>query len=72
VVWLERGRTAEVRELALGMTWIFQAKGIAREALASLTLFCEAARQEAATVELARKVSTEIEKVQRQGPRPAD
>ncbi|HEY2739178.1 MAG TPA: helix-turn-helix transcriptional regulator [Thermoanaerobaculia bacterium] len=69
VVWLERGRTAEVRELALGMAWIFQAKGIAREALASLTLFCEAARQEAATVELARTVSTEIEKVQRQGPR---
>jgi transcriptional regulator with XRE-family HTH domain len=70
VIWLERGRTAEVRELALGMAWIFQAKGITREALASLRLFCEAARQEAATVELARKVSTEIETLQRQGPRP--
>ena len=73
VLWLDRGRTAEVRELALGMAWIFQSKGIAREALASLTLFCEAARQEAATVELARKVSTEIERVQRQGlPLPAE
>jgi len=68
VVWLERGRTAEVRELALGMAWIFQAKGIAREALAALTLFCEAARQDAASVELARKVSIEIERIQRQGP----
>ena len=48
MLWLERGRTAEVRDLAVGMGWIFQAKGIAREALASLKLFCEAARQEAA------------------------
>ena len=62
VLWLERGRTAEVRELAVGMGWIFKAKGIAREALAALTLFCEAARQEAATVELARQVIAEIEK----------
>ncbi|HEX3525898.1 MAG TPA: helix-turn-helix transcriptional regulator [Thermoanaerobaculia bacterium] len=68
VLWLERGRTAEVRELALGMAWIFQAKGIAREALASLTLFCEAARQDAASVELARQVGLEIERIQRQGP----
>ncbi|HEY2738777.1 MAG TPA: helix-turn-helix transcriptional regulator [Thermoanaerobaculia bacterium] len=65
VLSLERGRTAEVRDLAVGMGWIFQAKGIAREALASLKLFCEAARQEAATVELARQVSSEIERVLR-------
>jgi transcriptional regulator with XRE-family HTH domain len=62
VLRLERGRTAEVRELAVGMGWIFKAKGIAREALAALSLFCEAARQEAATVELTRQVIAEIEK----------
>jgi len=63
VVWLEQGRSAEVRELAVGMGWIFKAKGIDREALAALALFCEAARQEAATVDLARQVIVEIEAV---------
>jgi transcriptional regulator with XRE-family HTH domain len=56
VLWLEGGRTAEVRELAVGMAWIFEAQGIHREALAALTLFCEAAKQEAATVDLARRI----------------
>ncbi|HWM93488.1 MAG TPA: helix-turn-helix transcriptional regulator [Thermoanaerobaculia bacterium] len=67
VLWLEAGRLAEVRELAEAMTWIFASKKIRREALASLTLFCEAARQEAATVELARQVIAEVEKARRSG-----
>ena len=62
---LQAGRTAEVARLAFGMRWIFEAKGIVREALAALTLFCEAARQEAATVELAKRVIAEMEKAQR-------
>jgi tetratricopeptide (TPR) repeat protein len=62
LLWLERGRTAEVRELAVSMGWIFKAKGINREALAALTLFCEAARQEVATVELTRQVIADVEK----------
>jgi transcriptional regulator with XRE-family HTH domain len=66
VLWLQAGgRTAEVRELALAMGWIFQAKKIGREALAALSLFCEAARQESATVEMARRVIAEIEKTAR-------
>jgi tetratricopeptide (TPR) repeat protein len=65
VLWLERGRMADVRELAVNMAWIFKAKGIHREALAALTVFCEAARQEAATVELTRRVIADVEKVQR-------
>lgn len=65
VLWLEAGRTAEVRELAVGMKWIFEAKKIQREALASLRLFCEAAERETATVELARRVMAEVEKVRR-------
>ena len=67
VLWLEKGKTAEVPELAVGMGSIFQAKGVDRQALAALTLFCEAARQEAATVELTRRVITEIETVRRSG-----
>ncbi|HKI03231.1 MAG TPA: helix-turn-helix transcriptional regulator [Thermoanaerobaculia bacterium] len=65
VLWIEAGRTAEVRELALAMTWIFKAQGIHREALAALSLFYDAAQQETATVELARQVIAEVERVRR-------
>lgn len=63
VLWLEAGRTAEVQVLAVGMKWIFEAKKIEPEAMASLRLFCEAAEREAATVELARRVAAEMEEV---------
>jgi transcriptional regulator with XRE-family HTH domain len=69
VLWLEAGRSPEVRELALGMAWIFASKKIDREALAALRLFYEAARQERATVELARRVIAKIEEVSRSVPR---
>ena len=62
VLWLEVGRTAEVRELTMGMAWIFEAKKIHREALAALRLFTEAARREAATVELARRAIAELKR----------
>jgi hypothetical protein len=67
VLYLEAGRKAEVRALALFMGNIFRMKGIDREALASLKLFCDAARQEAATVELARRVRAEVERAGRVG-----
>src|SRR4029077_2543536 len=67
-LWLKIGRTAEVKELAIAMGWIFKAKGIEREALAALQLFCDAARQESATVEMARQIGVEIEKARRSGP----
>jgi tetratricopeptide (TPR) repeat protein len=69
LIWLKEGRRAEVRSLALAMGWIFKAKKIHREALASLTLFCEAAREDAATVELTQQVIAEIERVRRSAPR---
>jgi tetratricopeptide (TPR) repeat protein len=62
VLWLEVGRTAEVRGLAVGMAWIFEAQKIHREAMAALRLFTEAARQEAATVELARRAIAELKR----------
>jgi transcriptional regulator with XRE-family HTH domain len=68
VLWLQAGRSAEVRGLAAGMAWIFRAKKIHREALAALTLFCEAAAQEAATVELARRTKAEIERLRQAAP----
>ena len=68
VLWLKAGRTAEVRELAVSMGRIFVAKRIDREALSALQLFCDAAQQESATVDLARRVIGEIEKVRRSAP----
>ncbi len=53
---LEQRRTSEVRTLAEAMMLIFSSQGVEREALAALQVFCDAARRETATVELARKV----------------
>lgn len=53
---LEQGRTAEVRTLAAEMAWIFTNQGVHREALAALRIFCDAARQDEATAELAQKM----------------
>ncbi len=70
VLWLEAGRTAEVRELALEMAWIFKSKKIAREALAALRLFCDAAESDAATLEIALRVRADIETARRSASRP--
>jgi tetratricopeptide (TPR) repeat protein len=72
LLWLKAGRRTEVRELALAMAWIFKAKKIRREALAALRLFCEAAQQDAATVDLTQQVIAEIERVRRSAPRLGD
>ncbi len=69
LLWLKAGRRDEVRSLALAMAWIFKAKKIQREALAALRLFCEAAQQKAATVELTQQVIDEIEKAKRSASR---
>ncbi|HEX4959256.1 MAG TPA: helix-turn-helix domain-containing protein [Thermoanaerobaculia bacterium] len=68
VLWLKAGRNGEVAQLAVAMKWIFVAKGIDDAALEALTLFCEAARQETATVELTQRVICEIEKAERSAP----
>ena len=65
VLHLEAGRTAEVKALAAAIGRIFTAKGITREALAALSVFCEAAQQESATVDMAKRAIAEVEKAQR-------
>jgi transcriptional regulator with XRE-family HTH domain len=70
VLWLETGHTAKVRELAVEMEAIFRAQKIQREALAALILFWEAAKRDTATVELVRRVITEIEKAKRGSSTP--
>jgi tetratricopeptide (TPR) repeat protein len=69
-LYLEKGRTSDVRGLVRTMTWIFQAQGITREALAALTLFCDAAQRETATVELTRQVIAELERTKPSTPPP--
>lgn len=56
VFYLEEERTREVKRLAEEMLWIFTDQGVHQEALAALRLFCEAARKEKATADLARRV----------------
>jgi tetratricopeptide (TPR) repeat protein len=53
---LDEGRTVEIKALARELAAVFDSKGVHREALAALRLFQEAAEQEHATAELARRV----------------
>ncbi|MFY9821204.1 MAG: hypothetical protein WAM82_07470 [Thermoanaerobaculia bacterium] len=64
LILLEQGRTGEVRTLAEEMLTIFRAQQVEREALAALRLFCDAAKQETVTVELARRVVKFLERAQ--------
>jgi transcriptional regulator with XRE-family HTH domain len=57
---LEQGETAEVKELAAEMLETFAEQGVPQEAEKALRLFCEAAVQETATVELVRRVLGEV------------
>jgi tetratricopeptide (TPR) repeat protein len=61
---LHRGNTAEVRELADEMVTVFRALEVAREPLAALLLFQEAAHRDAATADLARKVAASLTRAQ--------
>ena len=64
LVLLDQGRTVEVKTLAGEMLSFFESQGIEREALAAVRIFCEAARQEAPTVELARLVGRFLHRAQ--------
>lgn len=56
VIYLDWGRSAEVKKLSEELYWIFKSQGVHQEALAALRLFFEAARKEEATAELARQL----------------
>jgi tetratricopeptide (TPR) repeat protein len=57
VLYLEEGRTAEVKRLAEEMYWVFNAQEVTEEVLTGLRLFFEAARKEKATPELAQRIA---------------
>lgn len=54
VLRLSQGQTAKVKELAQGLTVVFERQGVHREALAALRLFHEATQREQATAESTR------------------
>lgn len=56
IVLLKQGRTAEVRPLAEDLVKLFKSQGVLPEALAAVQLYWEAARREAATLELTQQV----------------
>lgn len=55
-IWLQSGRTSEVRELVEGIVSIFRVRRIAREALAALLLLREALLVDRASIDLLRAV----------------
>jgi transcriptional regulator with XRE-family HTH domain len=63
-VYLKDGHTRKVRALAEEILWVFRSEEFHREALATLQLFIEAARKEAATAELARRVAQYLYRAQ--------
>jgi tetratricopeptide (TPR) repeat protein len=62
---LQQGKTSEVRELAEEMVTVFRNLEVAREPMAAVLLFREAARREAATAELAREVAAALTRAPR-------
>jgi transcriptional regulator with XRE-family HTH domain len=61
VLLLDHGRTAQVLELAEPSKRIFDAQGVAREALATLEVFREAAAREALTAAFVRRLLDELD-----------
>jgi hypothetical protein len=61
-LYIEEGKTSEVKELAGEMVAVFRAQNVAREALAALLTFQTAAAMEAATVSLAREILRALER----------
>lgn len=66
-IQLEQGRTGEAGELAAGLVWVFQSQGVPAEAAKALALFGEAARQELASAELARRVGSFLQRAEHVG-----
>ncbi len=63
-LYLETGRTAEVKQLAAEMLPIFASRQIHREAIMAWTVFRQAVEQEAATVRVIEEVAARIRGIQ--------
>ncbi|HWM90550.1 MAG TPA: helix-turn-helix transcriptional regulator [Thermoanaerobaculia bacterium] len=63
VLYREQGRTAEVKTLARELVPVFREQRVARETLATVTLFQKAVETETLTVELARSLLEDLRRV---------
>ncbi len=63
-LYLEQGRTADVKKLVVEMAPVFQAKGVHEEAKKALALFRRAVEMETVTVELVRRVVVYLRRAQ--------
>jgi hypothetical protein len=62
VLYLEEGKLQDVQRLALELRPIFQSRGVHREALAALKLFCLATERGEITVDFIRRVAKYLER----------
>jgi transcriptional regulator with XRE-family HTH domain len=63
-LYLEQGRTAEVKRLVLQMEPVFRARGVHEEARKALLLFRRAVERETVTVELVRRLAAYLRRAQ--------
>ncbi|HXU33458.1 MAG TPA: hypothetical protein VN851_23055 [Thermoanaerobaculia bacterium] len=57
VLFIEQGRTAEIKQLAIEVLPLFESREVHREAMGALILFQRAAEQEILTVQMVRQVT---------------
>jgi tetratricopeptide (TPR) repeat protein len=58
VLFIEQGRTPEIKQLAIEVLPLFESREVHREAMGALILFQRAAEQEVLTVEMVRQVTS--------------
>jgi len=65
VFYLDMARTAEVKQIAAELLPVFAGQTVARESLAAVKLFCDAARQDTITAGIARRCLEDLRRVGR-------
>ncbi|HEX6865374.1 MAG TPA: hypothetical protein VF414_21275, partial [Thermoanaerobaculia bacterium] len=71
-VWLQQGRTGEIRQLVAELLVTFRAVGVEREALAGVLLLRDAVECEQATVELLHLIAHSLGKLDGRSAPPLD
>jgi tetratricopeptide (TPR) repeat protein len=71
-VWLQQGRTGEIRQLVAELLVTFRAVGVEREALAGVLLLRDAVECEQATVELLQLIAHSLGKLDGRSAPPLD
>lgn len=71
-VWLQQGRTAEIRQLVAELLVTFRAVGVEREALAGILLLRDAVECEQATMELLQLIAHSLGKLDGRSAPPLD